>query len=584
MFEATVASGILIIIVLILRQIFKKAVRPTVIYALWAIVALRLLMPFSLFESRTSVMNFVPQPEINFSSNSSVTINDALAAPAAKIKDNTSPDYFSFINLRFIWLSGAALAALCFIYANGVFTIRLYKTRKRIDTEIIPIYVSDSVTSPCLYGLFKPCIYLTPQSLENKDIIIKHELAHYRQRDNWLALVRCACICIHWFNPLVWLASAVSRIDGEISCDQRTIKAIGEEKRTEYGKLLIDMAAAGSGSTLCLATSLAWDKKQLAQRIKHIAKKPKNIIIAVALLAAFSAGAMLITFGSAKPEEKTSAPDNKPISEERIAAAEGFLMNAFTVPNKGFAEAVEKQDSMLTKKAMEDICGDYADKRKVASGGQLRDTILYLQKFESPVMTLNSTKLDGSGNVLNYVAYVTVTSEQGKKTDTEFTGILQFNQADKIDFFTTKNSGPPDVLSAPSLWTLLMPYANYEYDLSKHFVFQPSVHISLSVYQPSDKEIKIYLSGDDFTLNKYKKPRAGSSGENYHSQLKQTAFAALKLCPLYDTIVFSINSNFDYLFTREQAQKALADKWDMPTDTLAQFEEWFEFAKAASAE
>ena len=145
-----------------------------------------------------------------------------------------------------VWLAGCAWTAGLFAVAGVRFAITARRRRTPLDAEgsPVPVYVSGDVDTPCLFGLFNPAIYVTPEAAADANLLrhaLAHEISHYRQLDHVWCVVRCVCLALHWYNPLVWLAVRLSRRDSELACDEATVKRLGENERAEYGRSLIRM-------------------------------------------------------------------------------------------------------------------------------------------------------------------------------------------------------------------------------------------------------------------------------------------------------------------------------------------------------
>lgn len=115
--------------------------------------------------------------------------------------------------------------------------------------KIMPLYESAVIESPMLIGLFNPCIYLPSGFLkemvgkENDIILIlHHELVHYKRRDLWYKWLFQAALCVHWFNPLLYVFQHKFNIDCELACDETMLKLLSEEGRRAYGNVLLDVA------------------------------------------------------------------------------------------------------------------------------------------------------------------------------------------------------------------------------------------------------------------------------------------------------------------------------------------------------
>lgn len=325
MIEVLITSSLLISAIALLRALLKNRVSARLIYALWLVAALRLMLPFSLFESPVSVMN-APMPDIEVPSviytdifePEPVTNNDFVPvenrAPDAEAPsqvaaepdagtvnhaDNAEPaapsvqpkaevDVESV--LRLTWLVGACVMAAGMIIANGAMYFRLRGERRRIEGVSSPlrVYMAYGLTSPCIFGLIRPGIYLTPAALESDerlDMVLLHEETHYRRGDHLWALLRCVLLCVYWFDPFVWLAAYLSRRDCELACDESCVKQLGSERRLDYGRALIELIDRRSRSGLLrTATTMSGGKRAVRERVKRIASAPKTRVAALVLI------------------------------------------------------------------------------------------------------------------------------------------------------------------------------------------------------------------------------------------------------------------------------------------------------------
>lgn len=205
---------------------------------------------------------------------------------------------------RQIWLAGVVIVGLMIAAMNLCLMMRLRRSRRMLDLkplESLPVYVSGAVETPCLFGVLRPVIYLVPEAIESSDglhYVLQHENVHYRHRDNIWSLVRAVCLCLHWYNPLVWLAASRSRQDGELACDEDTIRQLGEQERLDYGRKLLEFCARGrmplSGFTL--ATTMSGGKRKLRERLQMIAQQPKKTAGAVVTALLLVALVLAVTF------------------------------------------------------------------------------------------------------------------------------------------------------------------------------------------------------------------------------------------------------------------------------------------------
>jgi len=162
----------------------------------------------------------------------------------------------------------------------------------------------EGIPSPCLFGFFRPAIYLNRAAAEKGrlDHILTHELAHHRHGDQWWALVRCACIAAQWFNPLVWAAAWLSRQDCELACDTTAVKILGESERLPYGRTLVGMIAAARlpASMFHTATTMSGTVGSIQERITLIARRPRMTVLTLTCALLTAAVAAGCAFGGAK--------------------------------------------------------------------------------------------------------------------------------------------------------------------------------------------------------------------------------------------------------------------------------------------
>ncbi len=305
---ASVAIGF----VLLLRLLLKKA--PKVIsYALWSIVLFRLLCPvsiestfslFSLFDTPTtessqytSSITYVPEDIVHIEYPEVVlpvpgvsdVINDAL--PEGEEQLRADPLEAPMTIATYVWMAGVLVMA---VYA-AVSYLKL--KRKLITASPLRdnIYLADEITSPFVMGLIQPKIYL-PSSLEEREqsYILLHEQHHIRRLDHIVKAVAFVALCIHWFNPLVWLAFILAGKDMEMSCDEAVVKKMGEDIRADYTASLLSLA---TGKRIIAGMPLAFGEGDTKGRIHNLAnwRKPAFWVILVAIIACLVLGVCLLT-------------------------------------------------------------------------------------------------------------------------------------------------------------------------------------------------------------------------------------------------------------------------------------------------
>ena len=340
------SSSVLILAVLGLRLLFRGRISQRMVYGLWALVLLRLLIPGSMLQSAFSVANMVSEftaPPVfsapvleqeealeqvltehqitqtdfdvlpvtqqnTYTQQADALVESSRMEAQAEIQKQETRYYSTRQILMILWILGAAITAGCLLWANIRFGLALSRSRRRVAPAV---YRSAATESPCLFGLFRPAVYL-PEDLSEEDVpyVLAHEQTHLRHLDHIWSALRCLCLALHWFNPLVWIAVKVSRTDSELACDEGALERLGDESRESYGKVLIRMSRGKNGNLLLTATTMTADKRTLYARVKAIAKKPRILAAAVVLLALTAAIIVGCTFtGPESPADPTEPPE-----------------------------------------------------------------------------------------------------------------------------------------------------------------------------------------------------------------------------------------------------------------------------------
>ncbi|MDY3280966.1 M56 family metallopeptidase [Dysosmobacter sp.] len=339
--EILIASSVLILLLTALRAVFRKTVPARVQYALWGVVLLRLLLPVSLPAMDFSVLTVTEPVQQTVSANlesrqiyvpvAREPLERHPAAPDADPEhaiapgqpsiwvietDETAVQYRRMTSadvLRYVWYGGMAVVAVWMLASNLSFYRKLRKVRipYSVPECRYPVYVVESgLPSPCLFGLFRPAVYLTPAAAEPEKLrhVLAHEETHARHLDPLWALLRCVCLTVYWFDPLVWLAAALSKADGELACDEGTLKRLGEEERIPYGRTLLSLVPVRRpGNPMLSATTMTAGKRQLKDRITRIAQNRQTVAIAVFLLLSAAALCCAVTFSGARETDPGAA-------------------------------------------------------------------------------------------------------------------------------------------------------------------------------------------------------------------------------------------------------------------------------------
>jgi len=230
--------------------------------------------------------------------------------------------------LFFLWLSVAVVFILTDLIKYNVFSLRLKRTLRSADEATLTIYavlcaetgirkapalyISSQSQSPLLLGFFKKRIVIPDMVLSDSELraVLSHELTHHRRSDVWTKLISRVARAIHWFNPLVYLAAASLDREGELSCDEATLRNFSEEERVLYSKTMLDIVRRCRGGSCAFTTEFNPKKKAVSERINGIldSKKKGRGIAVICSVCALCIVAGIIIGTSAKKEKKPDAP------------------------------------------------------------------------------------------------------------------------------------------------------------------------------------------------------------------------------------------------------------------------------------
>ena len=368
MTEWILSSSILILIVIALRTVFKGKISLRLQYAIWGLVLLRLLIPISFGSTNISVANLTisnepPALQSTITPNTQNTHhvpNPSLEDIEDEIQDRYESQGIDVevhvdgplnVNavlkdmLPVIWAVGFVSVAGLFLFTNARFKRKIMDSRYGLDLRRnnLDVYATGEIDTPCLFGIKNPAIYVTYPVADNPTLLrhtLEHEDTHYHHGDHIWAVLRCVCLAIHWYNPLVWWAAFLSQRDAELACDEATIKRLGEGERAEYGRTLIGMTCQKKANVLITATTMNSGKSGLKERIMLIAKKPKMALYALLIVVLVASIAVGCTFTGPKTNE----------SETDRSEARGEIMDRngeVIVGNKANGEILDSEGNVI---------------------------------------------------------------------------------------------------------------------------------------------------------------------------------------------------------------------------------------------
>ena len=327
-----VLSSAFMAVFLLVRALFSKKITASAMYILWILVAIRLLIPtyipveWNLFPPQNipsityqveavedQVTEYFAESEVLTEGETNPTIpvtpSDAIAQSVTDNLDTTIQNNTNSTSVvlntnkmknnitnhpfLFVWMLGILGFGLYFLVTNIRFSLRLKRSRIPLSEYEckLPVYLVQWLPAPCMTGLLHPAIYVNDKiyELEHPEHVILHEYTHYRHKDMFWMLIQTIILCIHWFNPLVWISSYLFRKDCEFACDEAVAKTLSQEDRIAYGKTLVYFETEKRNKNIVFSatTSMSMDAKTMKKRIHIIVGDVSKRFLSICIVAAF---------------------------------------------------------------------------------------------------------------------------------------------------------------------------------------------------------------------------------------------------------------------------------------------------------
>lgn len=286
----SISASWLVLAVLVLRLISKRSPK-WVNVLLWGIVALRLVLPFSI-ESAVSLIpsaetvspaavQFDPAPTIT----SGVSVIDNAVNPS--LSEHFAAVPTASVNPLYVWTEIAGWVWLIGLGAMLLYALVSYLRLRRRVSVSLPIqdhiYLCDAISSPFILGVVKPRIYL-PSGLDEvqRQNVLSHERAHLARRDHWWKPLGFVLLAVYWFNPVLWLAYTLLCRDIELACDERVIRTMDESAVKTYSTVLLACSMPRKAVITC---PLAFGEVGVKERVRNALhyKKPAFWVIAASV-------------------------------------------------------------------------------------------------------------------------------------------------------------------------------------------------------------------------------------------------------------------------------------------------------------
>ncbi|MFI3142109.1 MAG: M56 family metallopeptidase [Clostridia bacterium] len=322
----SISASYLILVAIVFRLVFKKAPK-FVNYIMWGFVGFRMLCPFSL----DSMLSILPTSE-TFTQSSltgSVSVQTGINYFDAALNEIASQSVIVAENS----MSISEILTLLFavVWAFGVVFIAEYAIIKYLEIrskvkEAAPlydnIYRSEAVDSPFVLGIINPKIYI-PSNMNETDLeyVLAHENTHLKHFDHIIKPIAYLCLCVHWFNPLAWLAFHLMCKDIELCCDESVVKTYGKEDKKAYSFALVNCSSVKKYAII--DSPLAFGETSVKTRVKAVLsyKKPRLLLILASLVCCVGIGTLLLTnpiVQATFAETEQSAEESVEVTTEQI--------------------------------------------------------------------------------------------------------------------------------------------------------------------------------------------------------------------------------------------------------------------------
>ena len=316
--QMSFSGGILILAIIVIRALAINVLSKKTFNALWGISVVRLMIPFSI-PSAFSVYSLIGSHAPGNGLQAIRVLPIGASGQEASMPSSITNAANAVSTWTIVWAAGVLVCAVFFSLAywkcwkefqtslpvGNNFTenwLSVHQQRRRIS-----IRQSDRFSAPLTYGVLHPVI-LMPISTkwENTDsleYVLAHEYVHIRRFDSIRKLVLIVVLCVHWFNPLVWVMYILANRDIELSCDEAVVRFFGENTKAAYARALISMEETRSGLTpLCNNFS----KNAIEERITAIMKIKKTTVFSLILAGFIVAGIATAFATSANAQQAES--------------------------------------------------------------------------------------------------------------------------------------------------------------------------------------------------------------------------------------------------------------------------------------
>ena len=316
--EMSLTASAVIAVIIVLRLFLRKA--PKIFsYVLWTAALFRLLCPISFELSAAPIPSIqIPYEAVNGASENIITpaaseqsviselpaehLRDSSDISPAPVSEATSKNRINFPAIAsYIW----AVSVFAMAFRGIASWSRLSRSLKSAQKAGENVYVSPAISDPFIMGLVRPKIYLpTGLSYTESNLIIRHERVHMRRGDHIAKLVMYVTLCIHCFNPLVWVMFRLFERDMEMSCDERVTADMTNEQKAEYSQTLLKISSKPAA-----VFTANFGESSTKQRIKNVLSFKKPAVWVIIVLTVIAAAVSIVLCANRKTGNTVTVPN-----------------------------------------------------------------------------------------------------------------------------------------------------------------------------------------------------------------------------------------------------------------------------------
>ena len=440
--QMSIAGAVMILAIVVIRALAVNRLPKKTFLALWGVVLLRLFIPFSL-PSVVSIYSLMGWQRTS----AGITENGTgggfaglfLGNEATRIAQESASALPLGISIwKIIWIAGMLICALVFFTAY-IRCFREFQMSLPVDNDMsqswlkehklrrtISIRQSDRISSPLTFGVLHPVILMPKKTdWENEEAlryVLEHEFVHIKRFDILSKLLLIAAVCLHWFNPFVWIMYVLANRDIELCCDETVVCRFGRETRTSYARVLISMEETRSGFVpLCSHFS----KNAIEERITAIMKTKKTTIISIVATLVLVAGTVAIFATSAQKEETSdnvttanAVESGDAMEPDAEYASEGISLkgNFWFYNEKPIAGIYDDNGGIFTNDAAADADCLYLNIVRNNDSSISKVSVISRKQFISMVdMHMNASESVDDNSDENFAEYVEIRAEELKE-------------------------------------------------------------------------------------------------------------------------------------------------------------------------